>query len=63
MHYKSILHKDIKTDNILVKIKLKDVCIYFIDFGQATFRSGGVLQFDEGDDSEDYLRPEVTYST
>ena len=62
MHDKGILHNDIKTDNILVDLKANDVRIYFIDFGQATFRSGGVLHFDEGDnsdDTEDYLAPEV----
>ena len=62
MHDKGILHNDIKTDNILVELKPKDVRIYFIDFGQATFRSGGILHFDEddiSDDTEDYLAPEV----
>ena len=62
MHDKGILHNDIKTDNILVELNPNGVRIYFIDFGQATFRSGGVLHFDEGDDSDDtddYLAPEV----
>ena len=65
MHDKGILHNDIKTDNILVDLKPNDVRVYFIDFGQATFRSGGVLHFDEGnegddsDDTDDYLAPEV----
>ena len=59
MHDKGILHNDIKSDNILVDLRPNDVRIYFIDFGQATFRSGGILHFDEGDDSEDYLAPEV----
>ena len=62
MHDKGILHNDIKTNNILVELKLNDVRIYFIDFGQATFRSGGFLHFDEGDksdDTDDCLAPEV----
>ena len=53
MNDKGILHNDIKTDNILVDLKADDVRIYFIDFGQATFRSGGILHFDEADDSDD----------
>ena len=62
MHDKGILHNDIKTDNILVELKPNVVRIYFIDFGQATFRSGGILHFGDGDDSDDtddYLAPEV----
>ena len=37
MHDKGILHNDIKTDNILVKLKPNNVRIYLIDFGQETF--------------------------
>ena len=62
MHDKGILHNNIKTDNILVEIRPNDVRIYFIDFCQATFRSGDILHFDDGDDSDDtddYLAPEV----
>ena len=62
MHDKGILHNDIKTDNVLVEKKPNGVRIYFIDFGQATFRSGGILRFDDGDDpddTDDYLAPEV----
>ena len=62
MHDKCIWHNDIKTDNILVEIKPNDVRIYFIDFGQATFRSWGILHFDEGDDpddTDDYIAQEV----
>ena len=62
MHNKGILHNNIKADNILVDIRPNDVRIYYIDFGQASFRSGStLLPPDECDDSEDldHIAPEV----
>ena len=63
MHNKGILHNDIKADNTLVDVRPNDVRIYYIDFGQASFRSGSTwLPPDECDGSEDlddYIAPEV----
>ena len=63
MHNKGILHNDIKADNILVDIRPYDVRVYYIDFGQASFRSGStLLPQDECNGSEDlnaYIAPEV----
>ena len=63
MHDKGVLHNDIKTENILVDFKPTDFKVYIIDFGQATFRKGGIWvppeDFDEADGPDDNLAPEV----
>ena len=63
MHNKGVLHNDIKTENILVEFRPPHFKVYIIDFGQATFRKGGIwiplVDPDEADDMDDYLAPEV----
>ena len=63
MHRKGVLHNDIKTDNILVEIKPDDIQPYIIDFGMASFRTGGRLMAPSGcsdcSSYDDYLAPEV----
>ena len=63
MHQKGVLHNDIKSDNILVDFKETDILVYFIDFGQATFRRGRRLEPPPGcldcSSHDDYLAPEV----
>ena len=63
MHQKGVLFNDIKSDNILIEFNQTDILDYFIDFGQASFRTGRRLEPPPGctdcSSYADYLAPEV----